>query len=40
VLSVLIVEMISSDGETNWFEGAQLLAVYAIVAVAFYFVPE
>jgi len=40
VLSVLVVEMISSDGETNWFEGAQLLAVYAIVAVAFYFVPE
>jgi Ca2+:H+ antiporter len=40
VLSVLIMEMISSDGETNWFEGAQLLAVYAIVAVAFYFVPE
>lgn len=40
VLSVLIVDMISSDGETNWFEGAQLLAVYAIVAVAFYFVPE
>ena len=39
-LSVVIVEMISSDGETNWFEGAQLLAVYAIVAVAFYFVPE
>jgi Ca2+:H+ antiporter len=40
ILSVLVVEMISSDGETNWFEGAQLLAVYAIVAVAFYFVPE
>jgi Ca2+:H+ antiporter len=40
ILSVLIVELISSDGETNWFEGAQLLAVYAIVAVAFYFVPE
>lgn len=40
ILSVLIVELISSDGETNWFEGAQLLAVYAIVAVAFYFIPE
>ncbi|MFI5104907.1 MAG: calcium/proton exchanger [Terriglobales bacterium] len=39
-LSVMIVSMIASDGETNWFEGAQLLAVYAIVAVAFYFVPE
>ena len=40
ILSVLIVEMISADGETNWFEGAQLLAVYAIVAVAFWFVAE
>ncbi|HET6933691.1 MAG TPA: calcium/proton exchanger [Candidatus Angelobacter sp.] len=39
-LSVLIVAMISSDGETNWFEGAQLLALYAIIAVVFYFVPE
>jgi len=38
-LAVLIVEMISSDGETTWFEGVQLLAVYAILAVAFYFVP-
>jgi Ca2+:H+ antiporter len=35
-----VVAMISSDGETHWFEGAQLLAVYAIIAVAFYFVPE
>jgi len=39
-LSVMIVSMIASDGETNWFEGTQLLAVYAILAVAFYFVPE
>ena len=38
-LSVLIVEIISSDGETNWFEGAQLLALYLMLAVAFYFVP-
>jgi Ca2+:H+ antiporter len=40
VLSVLIVEMISYDGETNWFEGAQLLAVYIILAISFYFVPS
>jgi Ca2+:H+ antiporter len=39
ILAVLIVQMISSDGETNWFEGVQLLAVYALMAVAFYFVP-
>jgi Ca2+:H+ antiporter len=38
-LAVLIVEMISSDGETTWFEGAELIAVYLILGVSFYFVP-
>ncbi len=38
-LAVLIVEMISSDGETTWFEGAELIAVYLILAVSFFFVP-
>lgn len=37
VVSVVIVSMISADGETNWFEGAQLLGVYAILCVAFYY---
>jgi Ca2+:H+ antiporter len=39
IVSVLIVEMIAADGETNWFEGLQLLAVYALLAAAFFFVP-
>jgi Ca2+:H+ antiporter len=39
VVSVLIVQMVSNDGESTWFEGAQLLAVYLIIAVSFYFVP-
>lgn len=39
VLSVIIVEMIAADGESTWFEGAQLLAIYVILAIAFYFVP-
>jgi len=39
IVSVIIVEMISSDGESNWFEGLMLLAVYALLGVAFYFVP-
>ena len=39
VLSVLAVQMISNDGESNWLEGAQLLAIYLLLAVAFYFVP-
>jgi len=36
VLAVLIVDIISRDGESNWLEGVQLLAVYAILAVAFF----
>ena len=39
-LAVLITGQISSDGETNWLEGVQLLAVYLILAVVFYFLPE
>lgn len=37
--SALIAALIARDGDSNWFEGAQLLAVYAILALAFYFVP-
>lgn len=39
-LSVGVVHMITHDGETNWFEGAALLAVYAILAIAFFYVPS
>lgn len=38
-LSVLIAGQITGDGQSNWFEGAQLLAVYLILAVMFYFLP-
>ena len=38
-VSVGIMAVISQDGETHWMEGVQLLAVYAILAVAFFFVP-
>jgi Ca2+:H+ antiporter len=37
--SVVIAGQICGDGESNWFEGVQLLAVYAIVAMLFYFLP-
>ncbi len=39
ILSVLTVGMVAVDGESNWFEGAQLLATYIILAIAFFFVP-
>jgi len=40
IISVGVVTVASIDGETNWFEGLQLLAVYAILAVFFYFLPS
>ncbi len=39
-LAVAITGQIASDGECNWFEGAQLLAVYVILGIVFYFLPE
>jgi Ca2+:H+ antiporter len=36
VLAVVIVNFIVQDGESNWFEGVQLLAAYAIMAIAFF----
>jgi Ca2+:H+ antiporter len=39
-LSVVICEQIASDGESNWFEGVQLLAVYVILGIMFFFLPE
>ena len=38
-LAVAVFAYLVLDGETNWYEGVQLLAVYAIVAVALYFLP-
>jgi Ca2+:H+ antiporter len=40
VLAVLIVGEIAADGESNWMEGAMLLAVYIILGMCFYFLPE
>ncbi|GAB4216940.1 MAG: calcium/proton exchanger [Roseiflexaceae bacterium] len=36
-LSVIIAAFIAIDGESNWLEGAQLLAVYVILALGFLF---
>jgi Ca2+:H+ antiporter len=40
VLAVAIVAYLVLNGETNWFEGVQLLALYAMIAVAIYFLPH
>ncbi|MBE6051861.1 MAG: calcium/proton exchanger [Clostridium sp.] len=38
IASVLIANRVSQDGESNWLEGIQLLAVYLIIAAAFFIV--
>jgi len=38
-LSVVALAFVVYDGESNWFEGLQLVAVYLVLALAFYFVP-
>lgn len=35
IVSVFIANRVASDGESNWLEGVQLLAVYIIIAVSF-----
>jgi len=35
-----VASLVAGDGETNWFEGLMLLAVYLIVALAFFLLPE
>ena len=37
--STAIVALISRDGRSDWLEGAQLLAAYAIIALSFFFIP-
>jgi Ca2+:H+ antiporter len=39
LLAVGIVVVLGMNGETNWFEGVLLLALYAILAIAFFYIP-
>ena len=37
IFAVLIANFLTQDGESNWFEGVQLIAVYAVMGVVFFF---
>jgi Ca2+:H+ antiporter len=37
--AAMIAALVALDGESNWMEGAQLLVVYVILAMAFFFLP-
>lgn len=36
---VLVAALVAIDGESNWLEGATLMAVYLILGIAFFFLP-
>jgi Ca2+:H+ antiporter len=37
LIAILVANVITHDGESNWFEGVQLLALYAILGIAFFY---
>jgi Ca2+:H+ antiporter len=39
-LAVLIGTIVAGDGRSNWYKGVQLILVYTMIALLFYFLPE
>jgi Ca2+:H+ antiporter len=37
-LAIIIANWVTQEGESNWFEGVQLLAVYTVLGLTFFFV--
>jgi Ca2+:H+ antiporter len=40
IATVLVAAFIALDGESNWLEGAMLVGVYIILAIAFFYLPS
>ena len=38
-LGVIVGTTVCGDGQANWFKGIQLITVYTIIALMFYFLP-
>lgn len=39
IAGVIVAALVSEDGESNWLEGSELLAIYIILALAFLLMP-
>jgi len=37
VIGILVAHQVTNEGESTWFEGLQLLALYVILGLTFYF---
>ena len=40
LLAVLITGQVAGDGRSNWLKGVQLLAVYLVLGLAFFLIPQ
>jgi Ca2+:H+ antiporter len=38
LFAVMIINYLSADGKCNWLEGAQLIALYLIIAIVYFFI--
>jgi len=39
-MAVLIGAIVAGDGHSNWFKGVQLIIIYVMIALMFFFVPD
>ena len=39
LVSVLITAQVAGDGRSDWLEGVQLLTIYVVLALTFFFLP-
>jgi Ca2+:H+ antiporter len=40
LLGVLVGAFVAGDGRSHWYKGAQLMLMYAMIAILFYFLPQ
>ena len=39
-LGVLVASIVAGDGRSHWYKGAQLMLMYVMIAILFYFLPQ
>jgi len=39
LVSVVITTQVANDGRSDWLEGVQLLTIYVILGLTFFFLP-
>ncbi|MDO8541934.1 MAG: calcium/proton exchanger [Opitutaceae bacterium] len=40
IVAAFVTDQIAGDGESNWLEGVQMLALYVIIGLLFFFLPD